>query len=79
MTKVCVLVKQAEEGKLHRVKELHRMPLEEVVEKKLDHVNPEARREFSSLLRAMLRFDPKDRAVAADLLKYPWLGTAETE
>ena len=49
------------------------MPLEEVLEWKLEGVDAKERKEFGSLLTAMLRFDPKERASATELLKYPWL------
>ena len=69
----CVLFFSLIAGKLHRVKEIPRMPLEDVIERKIPELEKEEAHRFISFLRPMLRFDPAERPSAADSVEHEWL------
>lgn len=58
--------------KLRNITRLHRWSLYNVLLEKYRLKDQEAR-SLSSFLEAMLRWKPKDRASARDLLSHPWL------
>jgi serine/threonine-protein kinase SRPK3 len=62
--------------KLKNIRKLHRWPLYNVLLEKYRLSDPEAR-SLSSFLEAMLRWKPKDRATARDLLSHRWLAEAD--
>mmetsp|Transcript_23361 Transcript_23361/g.75951 ORF Transcript_23361/g.75951 Transcript_23361/m.75951 type:complete len:535 (-) Transcript_23361:1560-3164(-) len=61
-----------EEGKLKRIKSLKFWALEDVLVEKYGMDREEAN-EVSSFFLPMLRFDPKERSTAAEMLEHPWL------
>jgi serine/threonine-protein kinase SRPK3 len=61
-----------EEGQLRRIPSLKFWALEEVLEDKYCVPRKEAK-EIAAFLLPMLRYDPEERASAAEMLQHPWL------
>lgn len=59
-------------GELRHISKLKPWGLLEVLMEKYEWPEKEAR-DFADFLLPMLRFDPAERATAAECLKHPWL------